>query len=979
MSLFRKRMRRLIILAAVLAMLAVLLAMNAKTAPAAPRFRDLDPVFGEGSYAEYLTAHRGKDGLEEHVLKAEDFILDSEDEAGEFYEWINPSAIKLRIDINHSGLYLLYFHYQSLNDSPNPIALAVAINGEVPFQEASQATLDTFWTEVKKEVGTDRYGNDVSVLQTLHETWETAPLKDAGNLYPQGLKFYFGEGENEIEISKISGKLRVSEIIIKPAPEILTYEEYIKQFEKKNISYLCRIEAEETEYKNSSSINRGTSRDAGVLPFSKTKLKLNVMGDDSYQDPGEAITWKADVPEAGLYFLTFKVKLTRQNTTSYRTLYINGEIPFREAEHLVFPYGTGWQNITLRGFGEEPFMVYLEPGYEITLAVDSTLFINVNRKLRDLISEMSELGLNVTKLTRNNVDKNIDWDMEEHFPDLKEKLARWQEELEEVISVLKDLYGSKYDAQIVQEIKAAKAKIKKISEDIDELPRRLGLLSRGASSAVQLLSAQLDPVLQQPLIIDAFYIHTEGEKLSRAEASFWKKLWVAVSRFFLSFFDHAYSDKAKADELEVWVNRSRQYVDVLQRITDDVFTDETGIKVKVSIMSDDGKLLLANSAGKQPDVALGVSAWIPNEYGMRGMLHDLTQEEDFRDLLRYYHPEQLVPMIYDRGLYGLPETENFYVLFYRRDILSELDLEVPATWDDVVGMLPVLERYGMSFYIPLSSADSFKSWNMTSPFIFQFEGKIYFDDAFEAAVEDENTLAALAFIADLYREYSMPYQVTSFFNEFRNGKIPIGIADFGTYLQLLNTASEIKGLWDIALVPGVRLTKTDPDTGNEMSYVNRYMPGAQQAAIIFKKSKKKAEAWEFLKWWVSEETQKLYANYLVATLGNRYLWNTANMDAFKELNWDENHKKIILDQWQHLKEVPKIPGSYMVEREISNTINKVIFDNANLRSTVSDALLVMNKEIKRKMREFGYLDEQGNKIRPYHLPDADLVREWLDE
>ena len=48
-------MRRLIILAAVLAMLAVLLAMNAKTAPAAPRFRDLDPVFGEGSYAEYLT------------------------------------------------------------------------------------------------------------------------------------------------------------------------------------------------------------------------------------------------------------------------------------------------------------------------------------------------------------------------------------------------------------------------------------------------------------------------------------------------------------------------------------------------------------------------------------------------------------------------------------------------------------------------------------------------------------------------------------------------------------------------------------------------------------------------------------------------------------------------------------------------------------------------------------------------------------
>ena len=39
----------------------------------------------------------------------------------------------------------------------------------------------------------------------------------------------------------------------------------------------------------------------------------------------------------------------------------------------------------------------------------------------------------------------------------------------------------------------------------------------------------------------------------------------------------------------------------------------------MSLIQDEGKLLLANSANRQPDIAMGVSSWIPNEYGMRGL------------------------------------------------------------------------------------------------------------------------------------------------------------------------------------------------------------------------------------------------------------------------------------------------------------------------------------------------------------------------
>ena len=272
-----------------------------------------------------------------------------------------------------------------------------------------------------------------------------------------------------------------------------------------------------------------------------------------------------------------------------------------------------------------------------------------------------------------------------------------------------------------------------------------------------------------------------------------------------------------------------------------------------------------------------------------------------------------------------------------------------------------------------------KSFDSTAPFINQFEGKIYSDDGLSSAIDDENTIEALTFMTDLYREYSMPYQVPSFFNSFRYGDIPIGIGDFGMYLQLNNAASDISGLWDIALVPGIEHAVYNEDTDTTEMVVNRSMGGAQQASIIFEKSEKKAEAWEFLTWWMSTETQILFSETLVNTLGTRYMWNSANLEAFESFRWNEEHKSIIMEQWTHLKEVPKIPGSYIIEREISNTWNSVVYDDANLRSTVSDALIKIDKELQRKMQEFGYLDAKGNVIKPFNLPTIEEVLRWYND
>ena len=118
-------------------------------------------------------------------------------------------------------------------------------------------------------------------------------------------------------------------------------------------------------------------------------------------------------------------------------------------------------------------------------------------------------------------------------------------------------------------------------------------------------------------------------------------------------------------------------------------------------MPDEKKITLANSTGSNPDLALGLSYYRPAEFAMRGMAVDLLEFDDFLDWYgAEYNLRALAPMAYEDGVYGASETQEFYVLFYRKDILDSLGLTVPDTWEDVKAMMPVLHRNAMNFNLP---------------------------------------------------------------------------------------------------------------------------------------------------------------------------------------------------------------------------------------------------------------------------------------
>lgn len=959
----------------------IILDMNKTLENANPEYKPYDLISIEGHYSEFIKQHSNDflDNEISYLFNFNEFIINDNALLEEsYFAWNDDDTFEIQANIDDAGLYLIDFNYNSQTDTHLPVTISVSINDEIQYYELKNIVLDTLWKDIEQERMIDRYGNDLLNEQELYPEFTTTVLKDSERLYENGLYVYLNQGINNITFSKEVGNINVHSVNIHTLNALITYDEYIGQFNDIDFvdSTIIKTEAEDYYYKNSSTIIAGVNRDPLVTPFSLSKLKLNVLGVDTFNESGNYVTWKPNIMQAGLYYLTFKVKQDSEYQSMFRTLYVNNEIPFEEAKHIYFEYNPNWTNATIKSFNNENMAIYLEPGDEITLEVDGTLLNAPVKKLELIKNQISQLGLDLTKLTKNNTDAGIDWDIKSYFPTIETDLNNWITELKEIEYYLKNLYGYERDALIINNLKTSISKLEYILKDIDELPRLFNTLSRGSSSALQIISNTIEIILKQNMIIDSIYIHSSDSILEEPNPSLTRQITTEIKRFFISFSDPTYTTKLEENEIEIWVNRSRQFTDIIQQLADSEFTRSTGIKVKISIINNDSKLLLANSANNQPDAAMGVSAWIPNEYGMRGMLYDIKQIPGYSDTTSLFDPEQLVPYVYDDKLYGIPETENFYLLFYREDILEELNLEIPQTWEDVVKILPVLNRNGMNFYVPLSSSNAFKSFDATAPFIFQNGGSLYSEDGFSGGIDSEESIKAIEFMTDLYKEYGVPLQISSFFNQFRDGTVPIGIGDFGMYLQLTNAASDINGLWNVALVPGIEQEIYNQETDSYITEINRSMPGAQQGIIIFDKSEYKEEVWEFISWWMSTDTQIKYSERLINTLGNKYIWNSANQNAFANLRINSYHKNVILEQWNHLKEVPKIPGSYIVEREISNIWNNVVYNDANLRSQISDATIKINKELKRKMIEFNYLDKEGFVIKEFIIPKKEDILEW---
>ncbi len=889
-----------------------------------------------------------------------------------FDELAEDPSFSFNIHVDDTGLYTLKFDYYSLTNTINPINMEVIIDDEFQYYELNQIVINTVWT-TPTYFFADRYGNDIMPQATQSHQWLTTYLQDAARIQPDPLLIKLDAGDHTATIRLTQGLAMIGQIYIGPQVTYIDYNEYINMHPdvQNQEPSLISMEAENPTLKNSISIRYGTNKEPSVSPFGLTGSKLNIIDGSNYDTSGQTLYYDVNVETTGWYQITLKALMTKTNASVFRALTIDGETPFVEALTIPFDYSSKWQNVTLSSADGEKLSFYLEAGtHQISLKANASPFLEIYQNIDYVMKAINSLAIDIKKLTGNNIDEDREWDIVTYIPSLQSDLAQYAEILENSYQMWQTLNHTSKSSEVAAGLKIAYEWLYDLSATPNDVPKNLDKLATGSNSIMQTLGVILPLSIESPLSIDMIYIHTVDADLPNARANFFVRLWIGIKRFVLSFFNQDQSQTDGEETIEIWVNRSRQYVNLMQQMVDAEFTPETGIKVNISIMSSEDKLILSTSSGANPDIAMGISGWRPYDFAIRGAAYDISQFDDFRTISERFYPGAFTQLIYQEGVYALPETQNFYFLFYRTDIINALNFGVPDTWQEVIDVLPEIQRFGMNFYSQLSGTNSFKGFVSTMPYIYQFGGVTYSEDVLSSALDDPKTIDAITFMTNLYNIYSLPLEVGSFFNEFRYGNIPMGIGDFGMYIQLLNAAPEIAGLWDIALLPGVE---------NEEGIVDRTFDGSSTSAMIFNNSDYPEESWEFLKWWTSTETQIAYSNNLINAMGSEYMWNTSNYEAFQQLSWQKDHQDVFMEQWQWIFDTAKTPASYMLEREISNIWNKVVYDGENVRTAIEDSSIIIDKEITRKMIEFGYINKKGEVLKNYLLPTKQTLVYWVGE
>ena len=903
-----------------------------------------------------------------------------------------------------------YSEYNYIEGNTVAIERIIKIDGEVPFKEARNIAFTRIWKDraptdkdgnviEKDELGrafrVDISGNEIRSKKYEDPVWSEQVLRDSNAFYNDSFLFYFSEGEQTFEVYSSREPALFGEIEIFVEDKLPSYEEYHAAAEKLGANtitseHTVKIQAEMPVSTSDQVIYPVSDKTSSINePSSTSKTLVNTIGGEKWQIAGQWIRYDYECPETGFYYIVPRAKQSLYaGIFASRSLKINGEYPFEEAKYLQFNYSDDWQTLPLNNDVTQ-FEFYFEKGKTYTLEFECVLG-NLSEKLREVdesLVRMNEYYRQILMITGPEPDAYTDYGFTKLIPDVLRGMRLEAENLRSVLADFEEIIGEKGEHSVLLERVAYTLEVmgnneSKIADNLSVLKSYIG------SIGTWLLQSR-----NQPLLVDYISIQGVNEPLPKDEANFFSTIGFEVGSFVMSFFTDyntygAMSDFSdyEGESVEVWLTTGRDQAQIMREMVDD-FTEETGIAVNYKLVAT-GTLLPATLAGIGPDVSTDADA---TGFGVRAAVKNLAEKnedgtyvyEGFDEMrgwgeyegqgwfndeawtgLTVYNPDDAEnnPM----AVYGVPITQSFSMLFYRKDIFVELGLEVPTTWDDVYAIIQKLSDKNMTMGF---------SQAQTQILMYQKNEPYYKGD--ENLSEEENietvgfatnldsnvALDAFQEMCELFTLYGQPVTY-DFANRFRTGEMPIGIADYSLCNQLLCFAPEIKGLWEFVRLPG------SFDSEGNFSAVS---PTSVTAIMIMSDAKNDQNAWEYIKWWAGDEAQERFGKEQVAIMGSAAKYNTANRDALLGQPWSAQERDNLVQQFDSLKGTPMTPGNYIIAR-YTNFAFLDVYDDGD---APSEAMLYyideINKEITRKRDEYdfptqeellaeGRIDEDGNLI-----------------
>lgn len=860
------------------------------------------------------------------------------EEKNQWFDW--------QVDIPETGLYEIDVDYYPVQGTGSTIQRSITIDGKVGFLEAYNIPFYRLWRD-DGEPKVNNIGDELRPKQVEVRKWTTQPLTDNQGMYSEPFKFYLTQGKHTIRMSYVDEPVAFRSITVKSPEAVPSYEEVKASYKSKgytNAKKTVKFQAEKETLKSDPTLRSESDGDPLTEPYAGGDRKLNTIGGTRWRTGGQSITWKMNVEEDGLYRIDMRLlQSSGDGLSSYRQIMVDGKVPYKELAEYPVKFEQGWRMETLQDSSGNPYMFYLTKGeHTLTMKVVMGPITDIAHSLIEDTLLISEVYRKIIMITGTNPDPNFEYELDANIPGLMDNLKMISDSMQSKLDQLTQI-STKRPA-VANNFITIRDQLNSMIKNPDSISRRI----KDLNNAQNALGTYIVTLQRMPVTLDYFVMGSPDMKKINGKSGFIGRFKTSLLNFMRSFtkdYDSVGNVYGKEQEsgpiLNVWIGRGKEWAEIVKEMADEDFTKKTGIRINMNVLPASqlhaggvNALMLAVTSGKAPDVALGSDVTSPVEFAIRGASYDLSKFKDYSEVEKRFYPMMMVPYKYNSGVYALPEQMDFNVLIYRKDILKDLGLSIPDTWEEVYeNVLPVLYQNGMQM-MPSGFA----------PFLFQRGAEYYNPEGTKTALDQPEAYKAFKEWTDQYISYAMPVEA-NFYNRFRSGEMPIGIAGYSAYMQLATAAPELFGRWDIAMVPGHK--KSD-------GTIDRSIGGiAGQGGMILSQTKYPDESWEFLKWWTSTEVQVRFGKELEALVGVEARWNTANKDAFKGLPWDKGHRDIILKQMEWGKEQPVVLGGYFTSRHLTNAWTRVVTGGENIRDSLEQAVKDINKELKAKQEEYG--------------------------
>ncbi len=929
----------------------------------------LNRTSAEGTdYRDYLAGYdtAGRPDTE-YVIEAGDYVRAVGMEAVPYnnYEGMEgvsvyteeQGLIEYEVTIEEEGFYDISLLYYPVEGKSASIQRGIFIDGELPFAQLGLVEFSRIWVNETDTWQRDNRGNDLKPKQVEAPEWITGYLFDSEGYETRRLSVFFTKGTHTITLYSRREPMLLRKITIGNPEATREYAAVREEQDALGITdttdQLVIIQAEAADRKSSQMLYPSQDKSSpAVYPYSAKELRNNTIGSNSsWRIIGQWLEWDFTVPQTGYYYITLHARqnFVRGIYTS-RKVTIDGEVPFEELSDYGFKYKNTWNMTTFKDDKGEKYRFYLTEGQH-TLRMEVVLgeFSNIIDDVHESVLALNAIYRKVIRITGVEPDQYRDYNLQKSIPGLREELIAVRDSLKVSIKELHTVAGTRSNREAA------------LATMVEELNFLIGDVERFTKSLeaykldMSALGNWITQVLDQPLALDTIYIHSPNVEVPKVNNSLWDRFIHMLKTLFYSFIidyntiGNVALKKEESKQITVWIGSGRDQANVLKSLIDESFTPDTNINVNVQLV-DMGTLLQATLAGQGPDVAVQVGNDLPMNYGLRNAVVNLTRFSDLKEVKDLFRDSAMVPYEFDGCTYGLPETETCLMMFYRKDIMEELGLPVPATWDEMKTALSVLYKNQMDLGM-------LPSEQIYAMLLYQNGGSYYNADATKSALDSDIAIRAFKDYCEFYTDYKLEREIPAD-QRFRTGEAPIIIADYTLYNQLQVSAPDIKGLWGFSMVPG---------TLRQDGTVDYSVSSTGTATVMMEQSGDKEAAWEFMKWWVSTEIQTQYGREMEALLGSAARYPTANIEAFDNLPWPSEDYQALKSQFEWMKGIPQVPGGYYTWRNINNAFYKVVItedkDKMQPREALTDFIRYIDEEITFKRKEFGLMTASGKELQ----------------